>query len=487
MPSLADIKKELDKQKDKISYLKDQIEKNPEIKSDLRKLLIDAVKSRGLVKTPVLKKDIQYTIIYDAFGEGLEHIYFWFLDFMRDRYQGLGMDVSKTKDDYEASVTSTFFGEHGARATRMQEQAMKMMQTINTVIRSMINIIYDLKEFEIRLEIYTKYHSKNKEDADAALLSLKQIWMDQVDIKRGRGSINNLTQQLQFVTLRDAFMVAKTVKEVDKIDLNDRVKRILKPRVQEFLAWLDLSERELRKRYNVEKSYLKSQLSSLKLYATWTKPYLKAAQQLGMKEFNQPDVVNAFNNLILELALFGKTSIGKTGAKDKEKEYFGCVEIILRYRTVPLTTRTQQGTQFIHSGRTRVDIKAYAFTNEDLELLKEQELYEGLDLIEDMVGTPLSELREDIDKYLKEEKEEEKKKKEKEMPTQLDIAMPFRALKEGFKDISQPFKPLFRIKKKAREPWQSSELRKQAESDARVKADIIYDVYKKTHGMMSWT
>ena len=58
--------------------------------------------------------------------------------------------------------------------------------------------------------------------------------MDNVDIKRGTGSINGLAQQLDFVTIRDAFMSAGSLKDVEKIDLNDRGKRILKPRVGEF-------------------------------------------------------------------------------------------------------------------------------------------------------------------------------------------------------------------------------------------------------------
>ena len=484
MSELETIKKELEKKADKKAFLKEQIDKNPHLKSELRKQLIDAVKSAGLVKTPVLKKDVQFSLIYDSLGEGMEHIYFWILDFLRDRYNGLAMDVSKTKDDYEASVTSSFFGESGARATRMQEQAMKMMQTINTVVRSLINLIYDLKEFEIRLDMYKKYHSKNKEEADTGLLELKQLWMDQVDIKRGRGSINNMAQQLQFVTLRDAFMVAKNVKEANdkrKIDLNDRVRRILAPRLQEFFTWIDLSEKELTKRYNIEKSYLKSQLASLKLYANWTKPYLKAAQQLGMRDLTSPDIVNAFNNMVLELSLFAKNKVGEVG----KKEYYACIEVVLRYRTVPKTTRTQTGVQFIHSGRTRVDIKAYAMTNDDLEFLKDQELYEGLDLIEEMVGTPLSELREDIDKYIKEVKEEDKKKAK--VPYELDLSIPFRSIGSGFKEVYSPFKPLFTIKKKVKEPYTLSQMRKKAEGEAKAKAFVIYDVYKKTHGMMSWT
>jgi len=475
--SLTDIEKELEHKSDKSVYLNEQLKKHPHLKQEIRKLLIDAVKEKNLVKTSVQKRDIHYTIIYDSIGEGLEPIYFWFLDFMREKYTGLGLDVSKTSDDYEASITSTFFGEMGARGSRMQEQAMRMMQTINTIIRSIINLIYDLKEFEIRLDSYKQYHSKNRDESESALLGLKQLWMDQVDIKRGRGSLNMMAQQLQFVTLRDAFMAANSVRSADKLDLNDRVKRILKPRIQEFFDWVGRSEKELQKRYNIEKSYLRSQLSSLKLYASWAKPYLKMAQQLNMKDFRSPDVVSAFNTMVMELSLFGKQSVGKT----LNKEYFACIEVNIRFRAIPQSIRTQQGMQFVNSGRARIDIKAYSLSDQDLEVLKEQELYEGLDLIEEMIGTPLTEIREDIEHYLKEEDEEKKKEKRGE----LDVTMPFRELGKGFKEIARPFKYLFKFRKAVSEPFSGRELRKKAASEARSKASIMYEVYKKSHGMLN--
>ena len=108
--------------------------------------------------------------------------------------------------------------------------------------------------------------------------------MDKVDLQRGQGSINAMSSgNLQFVTLRDAFLSAKSPEDVDKIDLNERVKRILKPRVQEFFEWKKRSEQELRKRFEIEKTYLKSQVAALKLQSKWAKPYLKAAEKLTHK------------------------------------------------------------------------------------------------------------------------------------------------------------------------------------------------------------
>ena len=64
-------------------------------------------------------------------------------------------------------------------------------------------------------------------------------------------------------------------------DLNDRVKRILSARLTEYDEWEKNSEKELRKRFNIERSYLKSQVASLKHYTAWVKPSLIAAKKLG--------------------------------------------------------------------------------------------------------------------------------------------------------------------------------------------------------------
>jgi len=489
MLSIEEIKKELTKRKDKISYLKEQLAKTEVNKSEIRGLLIEAIKEKNIVKTGATKHPIKYRLVYDSMGEGIEPVYFWILDLMRDRFQGLGLDVSKTGEDFEASVSGGYFAEMGARATRMQEQAMKMLGTINAVVRSILNIIYDLRDFEVRLETYEKSHSKDLNERETAILGLKQLWMDRVDVNRGAGAINMLARQLQFVTLRDAFMAARSAEDVDKIDLNDRVKRILKPRVQEFLEWKDRSEKELKKRYNIERAYLRSQVAGLKLYSIWTKPYLKAAQKLGMKDFNSPDVVNVFNTMQMELALFGKKEITPAGVNPAfedvklEKKYYACVEVVFRFRALPQIVRGGggEGSHVVYGGRTELEFRPLVLTNDELETLKQQELYEGMDLIEDMIDVPLKEIREDIEKYLKseEEKEEEKKKKAK----RAGASEPFTALVDGFKLLGRAFK--VRLFKKP-EGFVASEVRTAAVASSRGMCFTLYDTYKKGHGMPTW-
>jgi len=114
-------------------------------------------------------------------------------------------------------------------------------------LRSVLNIIYDLKEFRIRLQSYDDLKTENKKEA--GLISLKQIWMDKVDILKGNSSIKAMASgQVGFQTLIDAFLIVKNIEDVNKLDLNERVKRILIPRIQEFNIWVEQSGKELEKR-----------------------------------------------------------------------------------------------------------------------------------------------------------------------------------------------------------------------------------------------
>ncbi len=466
-----------------------------------------------------------YKLIYDSFSEGLEHVYFWIVDYMRDNYWGTGLEVKKTLDEFQGAVGSGFFGDLGTRASIMQDRAMKMMTTINSVVRSIINILYDLKEFDQRLDLYKKLKSENELEKNSARLSLKQIWMDRVDMQRGRGSINMLSQQLQFVTLRDAFMAADSIEEVQEMDLNDRVKRILSPRIQEYLAWEKLSEAELTRRYRIERSYLKSQVNAMKLYSQWARPYLKAAQQLVSSDYRTPDLVSIFNNMQLQVSLFGKKQIRpsdliRTTVFNKNrlanvklsKKIYSCVEITMTYRTIPHTvTRSESGTHYTQGGRVNMKFLGFALDEDEVDAVEKEELYQGLELIESMTKESLESIQDEISKYLEEEEKgaedpEERIKRLEDLISSVsdkravekykkeikDIAKKMKpgksdnilvSLSEGFKEISEPFQKMFRPKPD--EKWVAGLVRDSAKKSAVESAYRIYLVYKKSHGMFT--
>jgi len=461
--------------------------------------------------SPYYKKkkgpESEHKLIYDSAAETLEPIYFYITDLMGD----FGLKTEKLIDSFTSSPGSGHFGELGQRATVMQEQGSKTLATVNTILRSVLNLIYDLKDFKMRLKHYDELKSKEKMIQESAVLALKQIWMDKVDITKGNSALKAMALgQAGFTTLIDSFLIVKDEKEVDKIDLNDRVKRILRPRIQEFNIWIDQSEKELRKRYELERIYLKSQVNSLKLYSRWAKPYLKAAQQLEQKEQGRnTDLVKTFNTILLELTLLGKQKIdiesaaladelphefkSRTFLKTVKRDYYVCVVVDFYFRGIP--QRVNQQSHFTFGGQTTVSFKSYVLNDDELKKLDQEieksDLGDVLELIEGATDESLGKLQEEIDLFLNEEEQKEEKKR---IQDEKDVN-PFLAL-IGMYDRS-PKKPKEKDSKKKEEKslkevkkdtWIEKELIRPL--GAQKSSDMIFtlfDIYKKAHNMASYT
>lgn len=442
----------------------------------------------------------EHRLVYNSLAETLEPVYFWILDFMNDLFGG---NVEKLIDNFSSSPGSGHFSEIGLKKAEMQKQAMNAMQMVNTILRSTMNILYDLKEFQIRLSHYDNAKSEDKEKKQAGLLALKQVWMDKVDIQRGAGSINMMTTgNLQFVTLRDAFMIANSIKSVDELDLNDLVKRVLKPRVQEFLEWKKRSEEQLKKQFEIEKTYLKSQVDSLKLYARWAKPYLKAAQQLEehAELGTKPELVNIFNIVLFNLTIIGKKEVNveqeiidNNLPRDFKKikglrKYYSIVLVDFNFRGVP----SKAGQHYTFGGKSEVLFRAYSLNEDELTLLKEKlsesDLDDSLKLIQGMTDDSLQQLKLDIEEFLGDVKE---KKSEEDIN-------PFRALfsfvKRGEKLVpeekekKQEEQKLNQLKQKGVKSDKYAEryIRNLTEANAINNCYNVFDIYKKAHGMASF-
>jgi len=447
-------------------------------------------------------EEAEHKLVYDSSSETLEPIYFYILDLMND----FGLNAEKLVDNFTASPGSGHFAELGQRATIMQQQGSKLLGDINTVLRSILNLIYDLRDFKLRLQLYDDLKSKDKE---AALLSLKQLWMDKVDINKGNSSIKAMALgQAGFQTLIDAFLFAKDVPSVEKMDLNDRVKRIILSRIVEFNHWIGESENELRKRYKIEKTYLKSQVNSLKIYSRWARPYLKAAQDLEMGQGGrEPSLVKAFNTIILELTIMGKRklnvkdeAISGNLPKDfknlKTRDYYGCVLVSFRFRGIP--QRAGQQPHYVFGGRAEVSFKAYALNDEELkkvdEELESSDLGGALDLIEGATTESIENLQEEITYFLEEKEDEEGKGKSSKEDSPKDTSNPFKALFGGYNDKKSE------VKKGDSKPKGKEKVVIKSESFAEktyirplVAKGVIettfslFDIYKKAHGMASFT
>ena len=470
---------------------------NPKIYADKGEELVKKYGYADWIPVEEIKEKplSEHGLVYDSSSETLEPVYFFILDLMND----FGLQTEKLIDNFSSSPGSGHFAELGQRATIMQQQASKILGDVNAVLRSVLNIIYDLKEFRLRLQQYDDFKSDKKE---AAVLALKQIWMDKVDINKGNSSIKAMALgQAGYQTLLDAFLFVKDVGDVDNVDLNDRVKRILRARILEFNHWLEQSEKELRKRYELEKTYLRSQVNSLKLYTRWAKPYLKAAQQLEMAEKGrEPALVKAFNTIILELTLLGKRKIdvGEEALsgnlpgdfkKLKTKDYYACVLIDFRFRGIP--QRVSQQAHYAFGGRADISFKSYVLNEDELKKLDEEidasDLSDALRLVEGATTESLEQLQEEINFFL------EEKEKQENLKTSADTSNPFKALIGGYDkrpvQEKKPEKAAEKEKAKIKPETYAEKnyLRPLTEKNAQELAFKLFDIYKKAHGMPSYT
>jgi hypothetical protein len=450
------------------------------------------------------KPVLSFKLGFDSQQNQLEPIYYWLLDFVN----GMGWKMEKTVDNFMASPGSGQFTEMNMKVTKMQEEGMKILGGMNQIIKSILNLVYDLKEFELRLAHYDDAKSDDPKINEAAMLALKQIWLDNVDMKKGRGAIHQMaSMEMGYSTLREAFMMANSLEDIEKMNdkdgkygggiINDSVMRILKPRISEFLKWKDYSEVELRKRFSIEKSYLKSQVETVRLYSAWMKPYLKAAEQLRQRGFDRDAaLVNAFSTTMFELQLFGKQSVGSPKNYHPKRKYFKVMIIGMVFRGHVSQRVTQKGDYgFGMGGKVDMTFDAYALNEEELraaeELLKKEEIAESLQFSVDVAGDALKDLKDDLDKFLvsDEEKKKEDEKKKKTAKAEVQDINPFAALfglgkkKEKKKDVGE--KVILKADEIKADNFMERKMRAVAAEGAAGSLYAAYDIYKKAHRMAS--
>lgn len=446
------------------------------------------------------KKDpeAEHKLVYNSPTETLEPIYFYILDMLED----FGLQTVKYIDNFSSSPGSGYFQEFGMRASAMQQNAAKTMGDIQNTVSTLLRLLYDLKEIKMRVSSYDRARSGDENVRKNGVLELKQIWLDKVDINRGNSSIKAMAfnQQMPFQTLLDAFLAAEDAKGIQKLDLNERIKRVLYPRIEEFNDWIKESESELRKRYKIQRVYLKNQVNNLKLYSRWVKPYLRAAAKLEQKDVGRdPSLVTAFNTLILELVLLGKKeskvpSDVKNAKGANRRKYYQCVLVEFDFRGVPQKTQQQY---YVFGGKVEVTFRGYALNEEELKKIEQEleksDIDEAIQFIGGATDESLGSIQEEVDYFLNDDESSENVNDVEEKKKKKDYGVnPFLALLGAYNE-----KPKKKDEKKSDNPkeivvdkdnWvEKNYIRKTAAEDVAEMTFTLFDVYKKTHGMASYT
>lgn len=227
----------------------------------------------------------------------------------------------------------------------------------------------------------------------------------------------------------------------------------------------------------------------MKLYSRWAKPYLSAAARLEQKEpGTSPDIVTAFNTVRLELTLLCKNKFDFQDAVYNKnlpesfrniklkRDYYSCVIIDFYFRGIP----QRAGQHYVFGGRVEVNFRAYSLNQQEIDTLKkrldESDLKEALTLVAGTTEESLGQLQEDIDYFLKQEKAKEEEKKEEDVN-------PFAALLGLQKKKEESKKEEIKVIKS--DNYAEKMARDVAEVEASRNCFVLFDMYKKAHGMAS--
>ncbi|MCW1296571.1 MAG: hypothetical protein OH319_02725 [Candidatus Parvarchaeota archaeon] len=266
----------------------------------------------------------KWELIYDS-GDALEPFYYTATDLLR----AAGVKLVKLVDYYAFSERSQEWGQMEMKKYYQTQNAMALLKSIQDMYRSLIGMEKDLQRVNECLDYYKE---KKGQPPD---LVLKGIWVDFIDSRLGAGSIQVMSQQTQFFPLRDWFFVAQDVKDVDKLETNERIKNILKRKLTEYEAWKKYWKDSLEKMKKVLEERINAQQKSIELYKDWAKPLIRNVTELeqALKGNNflrwiSPDIIKIGETVYSYVKLIGYRDVFEN--EDNRylfRDYVPCVEI----------------------------------------------------------------------------------------------------------------------------------------------------------------
>jgi len=442
------------------------------------------------LKTGYPKPLKRFRIGYEVPNLSIEEAYFWVLNYIRDDIAY--PHIHKTIDVFSASENSAFFGVSQQRIGLQQDKVSQFLATIGKMVKEIFQLVRELRIIDERLTYYRESNGIDENGnplpggrKESSEITLKGIWVDMVDGgTKDPSSVYGMAREVSFTSLPDLFFSTHPEKssEVDSYveehrgGFNRKVKEVLKRKLKTFLIWKEKTFEELKTRKGFTLKYLRQHYTVIKMYMTWVKPYLKHIRRLTLDEEKvmTPDMVAAFEGSMVEVEfLASKEPIG---------QYRPCILCSFLFRTAPSMSYHQEGYQKgpIHVGKLNINLRAYAWTEEQIENFKKFRDREDLDLIKsisDTMAEAIDAMGGELQSYLEEAEGKEKEDEEKKTkPSMIDR---FKAEFLGPSKAKKPKKPkINKIKDKAN--------RSKAIGTAKNEMFYVYKNFKKAHGMVMW-
>ncbi|MBI2143913.1 hypothetical protein HYU17_02050 [Candidatus Woesearchaeota archaeon] len=475
-------------------------------------------------KTGYPAPEFRHRVVVEAINAYIEEAYFWTIDEIR-----LGRNFNKfvkITDVHAASAQSAFFGVSEQRLSLQQEKAAGYLRGISEMLKALFQIVRELRIIDERMGYYKHtFERKSEEDAVGSEITLKGVWIDQVEGGvKNPASVFGLSQTVGFSVLPDLFFrarsddtgadkvkpegydafVKKVIDESDKAvakmeGFNEKVKEVLKRKLTQYYMWKLRTFRELDARRKFTIRYLRQHYDTIKLYMGWIKPYLRNIAKLQMAEKliegdKAYELITAFEGALMEVEVL-------TYKHNPGRKFHPCILLNIFYRTTPSLTYVQEGYQRgpAHTGKFDMTFRGYAWSDEQIKnyiRMKEEEDLKMLGMINEDIKASMDALGDELKQYLKEAGEtfpEDEAKEPEKKPSNSPLE-PFIGVFGGVKDIFSAFggiRPAGKQSVKKQITGGKSDVQLAGELEdvkVEVKSAIygIYHNYKKLHGMLTW-
>ncbi|MBN2458102.1 hypothetical protein JXB31_03145 [Candidatus Woesearchaeota archaeon] len=446
------------------------------------------------------KPNHKYRVMLEAFNKSIEEVYFWVNDNIMIS-EGFA-NVKKITDIFSASEQSSFFGTAQQRIGMQQEKVSMFLATIGKMVKELFQLVREIRILDERMSYYKDSNIKDSPSRESAEITLKGIWIDMVEQgAKNPASVYGMARELQFTTLPDLFFSIHphTVSEIDStveaLDFNRKVKEVLKRKLRTFMEWKRFTYEELNNRRTFTLKYLRQHFDVIKMYMSWVKPYLRNIRRMELADRSKSnDLISAFEQSIVEIeTLYYKLPPSHGEAKEmKFNKYINSVVVAtFYYRTRPSMNYQQEYQRGpLHVGRVDVTLRAYAWSNEEIEKylkMKEEEDLSLLVSIDESVKAAMEALGDDLEAYLKEAGEAvkfEKQDKESLKDAAKRAADPFTSIVKGFGESFSALKG--GKKEKVPSKAQIENEKNAAKSNAKRSIWMTYKNFKKSHGLLAW-
>ena len=364
-----------------------------------------------------------YRFILESFGTPVEQIYFWIYNHLR--YDQHYSKIIKLVDTFSASETSSFWGQNTQRLNFQQEKAGGYLRIISELVKQLFQIVRELRMIDEKVIVRKAWHGDNKEKTKykSADVTLKGEFVELVEGgAKEVNSVYGLAREVGFHVLPDLFFNTRIYEkeDVDRIvgnmEYNERLKGVLKKKLFNFLVWLESTDKEFKDRRTFQLRYLYQHWQTIRTYMMWIKPYLRNIKRLSMKEkhIESAEMIGAFETSIIEIEILAYKAI-KDGAN-------ACTLAHFYYTTKPnmsFNTPDYQHKGPVHVGKVVIDLKAYAWSDDQIksyQKYRDEEDLELLGLADQKIQTAMDMLGDSFKEYLKECGEEFEKKEEDKKP-----------------------------------------------------------------------